>query len=99
MVKINPKNSQIPQLSQCKLPLFKQLKYTTEPINYLGNLISQKGIEVNAMETNLLSKIRSKINLWKMLNPSLKGKVVLLNTFILSEIGIAPNFSLYPLIS
>lgn len=75
-------------ISKCDSPfsLFRNIKYTNDPVKHLGILICKNGTLDEAMEATLLNKMQSRISLWANFRPSIKGKVLLLNIFISSKI-------------
>ena len=62
------------------------IKYTEEPVQHLGILVDSSGTVDRAMEADLLCKMQSRIAQWKYFQPSIKGRVLLFNTFISSKI-------------
>lgn len=68
------------------LPLLRGIQYTTSPIRHLGILVSSEGIADADMEDKLLTAMSTRLSLWSLASPTLKGKCLLINTFVTSKI-------------
>ena len=84
--KLNAQKSVALPLLNPPLTVPFDIKYSDEPIRHLGIMINSQGIMSSLMETTLLRKMTEHIAQWKYFQPSLKGKVLLFNTFVSSKI-------------
>ena len=62
------------------------ISYTDVPVKHLGILVNSEGTVSNEIESQLLEKIQQRIAQWKYFQPSLKGRVLLFNTFVSSKL-------------
>ena len=66
--------------------LFRGIKYSTTPIRHLGIHVNSTGICTELMEDMIATKISSQIAQWSLVNPTIHGKCLLINTFLTSKI-------------
>ena len=81
-----------------KLYVNKKLHWSEKPINVLGVLVSHKPKELSMLNyTEIMDKVHSTCNLWKMRDLSLMGKVQVINALIRSpfmhKMTVLPNAS------
>lgn len=62
------------------------IQYTCKPVKHLGILVDSNGTMDRAMESDLLTKMQLRIAQWKYFQPSIKGRVLLFNTFVSSKL-------------
>ena len=66
--------------------LFRGIKYSTTPIRHLKIHVNSTGICTELMEDKIATKISSQIAHWSLVNPTIHGKCLLINTFLTSKI-------------
>ena len=69
-----------------KQPKFKKIKWTKEPIKALGVIHGHK-IDLNEIWLKKIQKIKSCLEIWKSRDLTYKGRVLILKSLIISQIG------------
>ncbi|MCG8113315.1 MAG: reverse transcriptase family protein, partial [Candidatus Thiodiazotropha taylori] len=69
-----------------KTPEFTEIKWTNTNVKTLG-IHHGYSIDYNAIWLEKINKIKSCIQVWKSRDLTYKGKVLIINTFLLSQIG------------